>query len=155
MSSAPSVRGSLAIPSTRSGSVSPSNGQVKAVAMHSCIEPPASRAIWMASGIAATLSSAVRPMLALLCESDADKQYWKWRAPAAAAFSTWRGVATQIQHRSSSAGVSAAITSKVSASGGTRSPRAIEPTSSAGTPSDNSFRAISTLRSVGISLAVS
>ena len=138
MSSAPAVRGSAAMPITRSGSVTPSNGQVNAVAMHSWIEPPTSRAIRTASGIAATLSSVLRPMLALLCESVAEKQYWKFRAPAAAAFSMWRGVATQIQHRSSSSGSSAAMTSNVSASGGTRSPLAIDPISSSGTPSASS-----------------
>ena len=83
----------------------PLEGQVNAVAMHSWIAPPTSWLIRTASGIAATLSSVVRPMLALLWESDAEKQYWKLRAPAAAAFSTCRGVATQIQHRSSSSGV--------------------------------------------------
>ena len=77
--------------------------------MQSWMEPPASCAIRTASGIAATLSSVVRPMLALLCESEAEKQYWKFRAPAAAAFSTCRGVATQIQHRSSSSAFRAAI----------------------------------------------
>ena len=84
---------------TRSGSVSPSKGHVNAVAMHSWMAPPTSWLIRTASGIAATLSSVVRPMLALLWESEAEKQYWKLRAPAAAAFSTCRGVATQIQHR--------------------------------------------------------
>ena len=112
-------------------------------------------AIRTASGIAAILSSVVRPMLALLWESEAEKQYWKLRAPAAAAFSTCLGVATQIQHRSSSSGSSAATTSSVSASGGTRSGRAIEPISSVGTPSANNSRMICTLRSVGRPLAVS
>ena len=94
------------------------------------------------SGIAARLSSVLRPMLAWLWESEAEKQYWKFRAPAAAAFSTCRGVATQIQHRSSSSGSSAATTSRVLAIGGTRSGRAIEPISSAGTPSASSSRTI-------------
>jgi hypothetical protein len=71
------------------------------------------------------------------------------RAPAAAAFSTCLGVATQIQHLSSSSGFSALTTSSVSASGGTRSGRAIEPISSVGTPSASSSRMIATLRSVG------
>ena len=93
------------MPITRSGSVRPSNGHVNAVAMHSWMDPPTSCAIRTASGIAATLSSVLRPMLALLWESDAEKQYWKFRAPAAAAFSTCRGVATQIQQRSSSSGL--------------------------------------------------
>ena len=155
ISSAPVVRGSAAMPITRSGSVRPSNGHVNAVAMHSWIEPPTSCAIRTASGIAATLSSVLRPMLALLWESDAEKQYWKFRAPAAAAFSTCRGVATQIQQRSSSSASRAAMMSSVSASGGTRSGRAIEPTSSAGTPSASNSRTICTLRSVGSIFAVS
>ena len=88
-----------------------------------------------ASGIAARLASVERPMLAWLCASEADRQYWKLRAPAAAAFSTCRGVATHTQQRCSSSGVSSAITSSVLAIGGTRSGRAIEPISSSGTPS--------------------
>ena len=121
MSWAPTVLASFAMPTTRSGSTSPSNGQVNAVAMHSWMEPPTSWVIRTASGIAATLASVLRPMLAWLWESEADRQYWKFRAPAAAAFSMCRGVATQTQQRSSSSGVSAEITSSVSASGGTRS----------------------------------
>lgn len=75
MSTAPEVRGSAAIPHTRCGSTSPSNGHVNAVAMHSWISPPASWAMRIASGMAATLVSVSRPMLALLCASDADRQY--------------------------------------------------------------------------------
>ena len=70
---------------TRSGSVTPSKGQVNAVAIHSWAAPPTSSLIRTASGIAATLSSVVLPMLALLFFSAAEKQYWKLRAPAAEA----------------------------------------------------------------------
>jgi hypothetical protein len=104
MSVVPSARGSLAIASTRSSGTVPSNGQVKDVAMHSWICPLTSCAYSTAWGSAARLSSVVRPMFALLCESDAERQYWKLRAPAAAALATWPGVATQIQHFSSSSG---------------------------------------------------
>ena len=55
----------------------------------------------------------------------------------------------------SSSGVSAATTSRVLAIGGTRSGRAIEPISSAGTPSASSSRTISTFRSVESILPVS
>lgn len=48
------------------------------------------------------------------------------------------GVATHTQQRRSSSGVSSAITSSVLAIGGTRSPRAIDPISSSGTPNARS-----------------
>ena len=70
------------------------------------------------------------------------------RSGAAAALATCRGVATQIQHLSSSSGVRASMTSSVLAIGGTRSGRAMEPISMDGTPSRSSSRTISTFCSV-------
>ena len=123
--------------------------------MHSWILPPASRAYSTAWGSAARLALVVRPMLAWLWASEAERQYWTLRMPALTAFATWPGVATQIQHFSSSSGVSAATTSRVLAIGGTRSARAIEPSSISGTPSRTSSRTVWTFRSVVSSLPVS
>jgi hypothetical protein len=155
MSSAPSARASRAMASTRSSGTGPSNGQVNDVAMQSWIRPPAARAVSTAAGMASRLASVLRPMLAWLCASEAEKQYWTLSAPAATARSTCRGVATQTQHLTSSSGLRASTTSRVLAIGGTRSGRAIEPISRLGTPSRSSSRTISTFRSVDSSLPVS
>ena len=140
------------MPITRSGSVRPSNGQVNAVAMHSWMAPPTSRAIRTASGIAATLSSVLRPMLALLWESEAEAvlpNFVSRRRPFDVARRDPDPAPVQL--------VGCQRGDHIDRVGQRRNQigRAIEPISNAGTPSASSSRAISTLRSVGSIFAVS
>ena len=140
---------------TRCGSTGPRYGQVNAVARDSCSPAPATAAKSTASGKAAMLCSVVRPTLAQLCWSLTDRQYSRLRAPASIARVMPRGVAVHTQHRCSSSGVSAPMTSRVLAMGGTLSGRAIAPISKASMPESSSTRASSTLISVSSSLPVS